>query len=96
MNDELTVEKIRQELRNAIFHCGFYAIAFRIEGRDDEYKQAILNGQNFAAFGVNVKLFTMDEGNDWLDGLYERNDKTVGQITLKYDADENSLEGVGG
>lgn len=64
---ELTIESIREDLRGAMFMTHFGIALSEVNGDSagaDSKKQQVAN---FAIFGVNSKLISVDEGNDWLD-----------------------------
>jgi hypothetical protein len=80
-----TVDSIRKELRGAIFDCAFWTTGFDIEGRKEEAEIGRQKACAFVVFGVNMKLFTPIEGNDWLDVIWDRNpDLSLADVSKKY------------
>lgn len=82
MSDEPTIDSVREELRGGIFQCLFMSCGLGIERRDAESDSANLAAQNFATFGVNSKLLTLEEANEWLD--VAKGSRVLGDVALKY------------
>ncbi len=68
----LTVDDVRKSLRDSIWNCAFMAIGLKIEGRTTEHENAALQAQNFAIFGANARLLEVDEVNEWIAAIHER------------------------
>jgi hypothetical protein len=85
MRTGLTVEDVRQSLRDAIFNCGFMAIGMKIEDRNEEQKNATMAADNFARFGVNAGLIDPGEMNDWQRAIWGHEDAMpIGKVMMKY------------
>ncbi len=88
---DLTVSDVRKSLRDAIWNCGFMSIGLKIENREEEYKQAALQAQNFAIFGVNAKLIEMNEANEWIAAIHEREGSLpLADVMMKYEEVSNA------
>lgn len=85
---EPTIESVRKELRAAIFWTGFHAEAAKIEGNASRETTCRQGTCGFVEFGVNSGLLTVEEGNEWLDGIWRREGKAVGLVWMKYDPAE--------
>jgi len=79
---ELTVDVIREEVRNAVFFTLFHATAEQIEGRNQGKAELQRRACFFLEFACKIKLITPQEGNDWLDAVWER--AVLGDIAQKY------------
>ena len=82
---EPTIDDIRTELRHAIFNCIFIGTGYKIEGQDVPHEQCQQKACAFAQFGVRTKLITPEEGNDWLDAVWER--KVLADVAEKWEGD---------
>lgn len=80
-----SLDAVRTELRNAIFQTSFMACGHTIQAQPDEADKFRQLSCNFVAFGINSGLLAPGEGNEWLDGIWERNGKKIGQVALKYE-----------
>ncbi len=69
---EPTIEKIREEVRNAVYWTLFRGLAGEIEGRSEDKGIAQNRACFMLEFGVNCKLITPVEANEWLDAVWER------------------------
>ena len=69
---EPTIEKVRDELRMAIYWTLFRGLAGEIEGRTEDKSIAQNRACFLLEFGVNCKLITPTEANEWLDAVWER------------------------
>lgn len=91
MKTGLTVEDVRQSLRDAIFNCGFMAIGLKIENRNEEQKNATMTADNFARFGVNAGLIEPQEMDDWQRAIWGHEDAMpIGEVMMKYDETPNA------
>lgn len=79
---DVTVDSVRRELRDAIFWTLFHGVAADIELRKNDKELCRQKAIGFIEFGVNSKLITPDEGNDWLDAVWTR--KSCGDVLRKY------------
>lgn len=78
-----TVDSVRMELRRAIFLACFHATHAKIIG-DAAHKNTCQQGAcSFAEFGVLSGLFSTEEGNEWLDVIWER--EPMEYMITKYD-----------
>jgi MOSC domain-containing protein YiiM len=77
-----TLDSVREELRTAIFQCIFYRTGFEIEQRNEEKEIAQQRACGFITFVVQSGLITPDEGNEWLDAVWER--QPLAKVSMKY------------
>lgn len=77
-----TVDSIRREVRDAIFQTLFYSTMYKIESRSEEDELCRQRAGGFVALGMNTGLFSVEEGNDWLDAMWGR--KVLADVVLKY------------
>ncbi len=68
----MTIEEIRDELRDAIFFTLFHTCAAGIEGMKSLIEVGRQKAIGFIEFGVNARLITPEEGNEWLDAVWDR------------------------
>ena len=80
-----SIDAVRAELRDAIHWSAFHALAMKIEGRTEMASIGQQKAIGFAEFGVRSGLITPAEGNEWLDGIWEREGKEpIGKTWMKY------------
>lgn len=78
----VTVDSVRDELRNAIFWTVFQGGPWDTKAQQDLRQRACA----FAEFGVRAGLMGQEEGNEWLDAVWGR--KTLAEVGEKYMDDE--------
>lgn len=81
-NKEVTISSIRDELRNAIFCASFYSTAHKINMEDIQQQALLQKAHGFVEFGVRSGLFTPEEGNDWLAGIWRK--RPIAEVCDKY------------
>lgn len=82
---------IRTELRMAIFWTCFNVLADEDDSNKHLGRQKAIG---FCEFGVRSKLFSPVEGNDWLDGIWERT--AIADVLTKYEPPEPEGKTDGG
>ncbi len=79
-----SVEQVSKECRSAIFGTMFHTFAADAEGNKENVKIGRSKAIGFCQFGVASGLLSPDEGNEWLDAIWER--KALAEVNLKYNA----------
>ena len=72
-NNEVTVDSIRESLRDDIVHISLFATMFSIERCKEQKEAALMSADNLARFGVNAGLITLDECKDWQGAIHNNN-----------------------
>ena len=80
-NDDITVENIRSEFRHCLFNLCFQQLMHDLE-KTELANIAYVTIMNILAFGINSKLITQEEYNEWQ--MVVRKDKTLIDIVSKY------------
>lgn len=74
-----SIDRVRTELRDALFWTTFRMISMRLEENTDKVFAMRQKAIGFAEFGVKSGLIDPTEGNHWLDVIWER--KSLGEAT---------------
>ena len=76
-----SLDSVRGEIRNAIFHTQFAGLAIKHDD-DEEGEERRQQACRLLEFGVNSGLLAPDEGNDWLDAIWDR--RPLATVAKKY------------
>lgn len=80
-DDTVTVDSVRSELRTCVFRLCFEKTMHDIE-QTETAKIAAPTIMNILAFGVNSKLITREEFNDWAKAA--SGEETIANVAQKY------------
>lgn len=82
-DDEPTIDEVRDELRSAMNILLLMATGNKIEGNSERTNGLNEVVRNMAAFGVNSKLISKLEYDDWCEVIAEK--KLIVDVLKKYD-----------